>query len=57
MNGRCFLERISREKADAIAAAQYNRFEERRREALEEDALKQLTETAKKLPAPKTGKK
>lgn len=49
--------RISREKADAIAAAQYNRFEERRREDLEEEALKQLTETAKKLPAPKQRKK
>lgn len=49
--------RISREKADAIAAAQYNCFEERRREDLEEEALKQLTETAKKLPVPKQGKK
>ena len=49
--------RISREKADAIAAAQYNRFEGRRREALEEEALKQLTETAKKLPGSKKGKK
>ena len=49
--------RINREKADAIAAAQYNRFEGRRREALEEEALKQLTETAKKLPAPKKVKK
>jgi hypothetical protein len=49
--------RISREKADTIAAAQYNAFEERRREALEEEALKQLASTAKKLPAPKKGKK
>jgi hypothetical protein len=48
--------RISREKADQHALGQYQLFEDRRRKNLEneaEEALKQLSETAKKLPSRK----
>jgi hypothetical protein len=49
--------RISREQADELAHEHYARFEQRRRTAAEleaeNDAVKQLTETAKKLPADK----
>jgi hypothetical protein len=46
---------ISREQADELAHKHYARFEQRRRTAAEleaeEEAVKQLTETAKKVPA------
>jgi len=51
-NERAVLEGgggISREQADRHAHDQYMLFEERRREQLEQDALKQLEETAKHL--------
>lgn len=48
------MGRISREQADELAHEHYARFEQRRRTAAEleaeDDAVKQLTETAKKLP-------
>ena len=51
------MGRISREQADELAHGHYARFEQRRRTAIEleaeEEAVKQLTETAKKLPADK----
>ena len=51
------LGRISREQADELAHEHYARFEQRRRTAAEleaeDEAVKQLTETAKKLPAAK----
>ena len=49
--------RINREKADAIAHQHYADFEQRRRTAMEEEALKQLTDAAKKLPGGKKGGK
>ncbi len=49
------MGRVSRDQAHTLAHEHYAHFEERRREAVEEDALKQLTEAAKKLPA--AGKK
>ena len=45
--------RVSREKADQHALGQYQLFQDRRRQALENEALKQLSETAKKLPVRK----
>ena len=49
------MGRISREQADELAHENYARFKQRRRTAAEleaeEEAVKQLTETAKKLPA------
>ena len=51
------MGRISREQADELAREHYTRFEQRRRTAVEleaeQEAVKQLTETAKKLPADK----
>jgi hypothetical protein len=51
------MGRISREQADELAHAHYARFEQRRRTATEleaeEEAVKQLTETAKKVPTHK----
>jgi hypothetical protein len=48
--------RVSREKAEQHALGEYQLFEERRRQALEreeEETLRQLSETAKKLPVQK----
>jgi len=42
--------RVSREDADRKANEEYERFAERRRAQAEADALKELEETAKKLP-------
>ncbi len=52
--------KVSREAADEKAEQEYERFSERRRIATEEqaenDAMKELEETAKKLPKPKKKK-